>query len=278
MKRLRLVLILLLTAACNREYVPPGNVGILVDLRGQEKGVQQQVLGPGRYTVGWNEQLYLFPTVSQNYVYSKDAHEGSAHNEEMTFQDKDGMSIAGDFGVTYNIMSDKVPQIFQKYGKGVDEITSVVLRNSIRDQLGRASSKLTAEVIYGPGKAAFMDDVTKAVDKDLEPIGINVDKIFAVSDLRLPQKIIDAINAKLEQTQKNLKAAGEIAEANAKAQKKLIEADAEAAANLKVAKSITPEYLQYLWIQGWDKHLPTVLSGAGAQPLINLAIPQGKEK
>lgn len=275
-KCLSLCLIPLFTA-CNVEYVAPGNVGILINMRGQEKGVERQVLPPGRYSLGWNEKLYVFPTVSQNYVYTKSAHEGSKENEEMTFQDKDGMSLSGDFGVTYNIVPDKVSFIFQKYGKGVEEITGVVIRNAVRDELGRYASQLPVETIYGSGKGKFIDDVSKAVHADLEPIGVNVERIYAVSDLRLPKTIIDAINAKLEQNQNNLKASAQIAEANAKAQKRLIEAQAEAEANLKVAKSITPEYLQYLWIERWDTHLPEVVAGAGAQPLLNLAVPQGRK-
>ena len=275
MKRLLLVLSLGMPA-CNHEYVAPGSVGILVDLRGQDKGVQQRVLGPGKYTVGFNEKLYHFPTVSQNYVYSRSSTEGSKDNEEMTFQDRDGMSIGADIGVTYNIVADKVPLIFQKYGKGVEEITGVVLRNAIRDSLIRHASKLQIETILGPGKADFIDAVTQSVHHDVEPIGVNVERIYSVSDFRPPPQIIAAINAKLEQNQNNAKAAAELAEAKSRAQKRLIEAEAEADANIKVAKSITPEYLQYLWIHKWDAHLPSVIAGSGANPLLNLAVPQGK--
>ena len=40
-------------AACS--YVPAGNVGIKVNLLGGDKGVDSEVLGVGRYWIGWNE-------------------------------------------------------------------------------------------------------------------------------------------------------------------------------------------------------------------------------
>ena len=57
--------------------VPAGNVGIKVFLLGGAKGVDSQELGPGRYWIGWNEDLFLFPTWTQSYVWTKDPAEGS---------------------------------------------------------------------------------------------------------------------------------------------------------------------------------------------------------
>ena len=58
-------MVVMTTTGCLRK-VPAGNVGIKVYLLGGEKGVDAEQKGPGRYWIGWNEDLYLFPTYKQN--------------------------------------------------------------------------------------------------------------------------------------------------------------------------------------------------------------------
>lgn len=54
------------TAGCSK--VPAGEVGVKVYLLGTDKGVDHEVLGPGRYWIGINQDLYLFPIFTQNYT------------------------------------------------------------------------------------------------------------------------------------------------------------------------------------------------------------------
>ena len=56
-------------AACSK--VPAGHVGVKVYLLGSSKGVDTEELGVGRYWIGINEELYLFPTYMQNYTWVK---------------------------------------------------------------------------------------------------------------------------------------------------------------------------------------------------------------
>lgn len=77
-------------AGCS--YVPAGNVGVKVNMLGGDKGVDTEVLGVGRYWIGMNEELYVFPTFMQNYVWTKDPAEGSPNDESISFQTADGMT------------------------------------------------------------------------------------------------------------------------------------------------------------------------------------------
>lgn len=55
-----------LNMGCSK--VEAGHVGVKVYLLGRDKGVDSEVLGVGRYWIGWNEDLYLFPTYQQTKV------------------------------------------------------------------------------------------------------------------------------------------------------------------------------------------------------------------
>ena len=133
LNKLFLALIVCISAfltSCH-EYVPAGNVGIKVYMYGSNKGVDNEVLGPGKYWIGMNEALYLFPTNQQNYVWTASKDEGKSTDESFSFQTADGLSIGTDVGVSYQINPNKVSVLFQKYRGGLDEITNVHLRNAV---------------------------------------------------------------------------------------------------------------------------------------------------
>jgi regulator of protease activity HflC (stomatin/prohibitin superfamily) len=223
----------ILLGACSK--VPAGNVGVKVYLLGGEKGVEQEVLGVGRYWIGMNEELYLFPTFSQNYVWTRDPDETGNEDESISFGTKEGLSIVADVGITYNIQPDKVALVFQKYRRGVDEITDIYLRNMVRDALVKAASTKSIESIYGVGKADLIVEVEEAVRKQVSEIGINIERVYWVGDLRLPPQVTASINAKIQATQIAMQRENEIKTAEAQAAIEVTTAKGLADANIAKA-------------------------------------------
>ena len=74
MKKLRNLLFVMMAALtlASCSTVPAGNVGIKFHLLGGSKGVDYDVLTPGRYWIGINEKLYLFPTQHQTMIWTDD--------------------------------------------------------------------------------------------------------------------------------------------------------------------------------------------------------------
>jgi regulator of protease activity HflC (stomatin/prohibitin superfamily) len=263
--------------ACSK--VPAGNVGVKFDLYGGDKGVTGEVVGPGKYWLGWNEEMYLFPTFAQNYVWTAGNDPTSPTDESISFQDREGTQINADIGITYAIRADKADTVFQKYRKGVDEITDVYLRNMVRDALNSETSKMDVSEIYGPGKEELMQRVTSRVKVQVAEIGIEVEKIYWIGAMRLPNTITQAINAKIEATQKAQQRENELQTAKAQAEierekargeadAKLIAAEAEAKANKLISQSVDANLVNYLQAQRWDGKLPQVTGGV--TPLIQL--------
>ncbi len=257
--------------ACSK--VPAGNVGVKFDLYGGDKGVTGEVVGPGKYWLGWNEEMYLFPTFAQNYVWTAGNDPTSPTDESISFQDREGTQINADIGITYAIRADKADTVFQKYRKGVDEITDVYLRNMVRDAINSETSKMDVSEIYGPGKEELMQRVTSRVKAQVADIGIEVEKIYWIGAMRLPNTITQAINAKIEATQKAQQRENELQTAKAQAEierekargeadAKLIAAEAEAKANKLVSQSVDTNLVNYLQAQRWDGKLPQVTGGA----------------
>lgn len=271
--------LLLGLSGCNLEKVPSGYVGVKVYLLGGSKGVDNEEVGVGRYWLGINEDLYLFPTFTQNYVWTQAADEGSPEDESITFQTKEGMSVGADVGISYHIDPEKVSIIFQKYRKGVEEITDIFLRNMVRDAFVKAASKRPVEDVYGEGKAELVEAVIANVKAQTDPIGIVLEGIYLIGDMRLPPAVIQALNAKIGATQKAQQRENEIREAEAEAKKVIaaangdaeaikLRAQAEADANRIVSASITPELVRYEQVKKWDGALSKITGGA--TPLISM--------
>lgn len=286
MKKLIIIGLILTLAACSR--VPAGNVGIKVFLLGGDKGVDTQELSPGRYWIGVNEELHIFPTFTQNYVWTKDADEGSPNDESFKFQTIEGMTVGADVGISYAIEPTKVNTIFQKYRRGIDEITDVYLRNMVRDEFVTQASVRKIEKVYGAGKAELIREVQKAVQQQVKAIGINIEKIYWVGELRLPPTVVRSLNAKIEATQKAQQRENEVQQTIAEADKvrekakgeadailELAQADAEAIAIKGKALKNNPAIIHLNAIDKWDGVLPK-MSGSQAIPFIDVTASIGR--
>jgi len=258
-------------SSCSK--VPAGHVGIKVYLLGSDKGVDSEELGVGRYHIGINEELYLFPTFRQNYVWTKDEKEGSLDDESFTFQTKEGLEASVDLGITYHLDKTKINTIFQEYRRGINEITDVFMRNNVRDSLNQIASKMEITSVYGAGKSQLINDVHESVKNNLYDTGIIVDKIYLICSIRLPRTVITALNNKVQATQRAQQRENELREAQAEAKKRIAQAEgeatailtrakAEAEANRLVSNSLTEILNQYEKIKKWDGKLPGVTGGA----------------
>lgn len=258
--------------------VPAGNVGIKFYLLGTNKGVDYEELKPGKYWIGFNEELYLFPVYTQNITWTKDKNKDEG-DQSFNFQDRQGLELNADIGLSYHVNPSKVSTVFQKYKKGIDEITDIFLRNMIRDALVSRSSVLDVEYIYGEGRAGLIDSVKNDVKTKCDSLGIIIEELYWIGRIKLPAVVTNAINAKIQATQIAQQRENELREAEAAAKKqiaaaegeaksKLTIAEAEAKANNLLTKSLSQPLVNYKAIEKWNGVLPQV-SGE-VTPFINI--------
>lgn len=253
--------------------VPAGFVGVKVDLYGSDKGVQNEVVGTGKYWLGWNEELYLFPTFNQLHNYET----------PFRFQTSDSMEVTAQVGIEYYVEPTKVSKVFQTYRKGVEEITDINLRQKISDSLIKHSGTMDINKLASGGKTQLLEEVTKDLKKELDPSGIVVVKLSWVTDLGYPGQVRASINAKISATQKALLRENEVQQSKAEAQKKVEEAkgDAESlrlraiaeAESIKIKSEAlrqSPEVLQLEAINKWNGVLPTYMTAGTQTPFVTV--------
>lgn len=246
------------------DNVPSGFVGVKVDRYGDDRGVQNETLGPGRYYTGINTDVFVFPTFLQNGVWG-------GPEEAVTFQTSEGLAVTAAIGYSYRIPRDKVTFVFQQYRKGADEITSVVLRNMTRDALNQVAATMGVEDVYGKGKLELQTRTLELVRKQAGAKGIELDNLYFVGKMALPDSVSRAIDAKIKATQIAMQKENELRAAEADAAKKVAEAEGQAKANELLAESLraNPAVLQAQAIEKWDGKLPQFI-GDGPVPFINV--------
>lgn len=269
-----LVAILALSlGACT--YVPPSNEAVVVNTLGGDKGVQDETLGVGWHYTGMWVDTYTFPVnYQQTYTWTK------RNREDFTFGVRGGLQVGAEVGITYHIQPGSAPKLFQRYRKGIEEITSVQLHNMVRDAFNEIGALNPIEYLTdGDGKTQLLNTVKQRVSEQVQDYGIIVESIYWVSQPDLPDQIITSINNKIkavqesQQKENELKssqadAAKKVAEAEGQARSILAVAEAQAKANQLLAKSVSPELVEYMKAQSWNGQLPTYM-GSGANMFFN---------
>jgi len=278
---------------CGCTTVKPGYVGIVVPFWGskEDKTEYKTVYGRVWYNA-WSTDIYTFPTFIQQVVWTKSSTEGSLNDESITFNSSEGKSINCDVAFAYTFKESDIPKIFREQRRDVEAITDGYLRSKVRDAFVLNASKMAVHEIMGAGKESLIKAIKSDLTAELEPKGYLIDTISIVGDMRVDTKVTEAISATIAQQQKAIEAEAkvkqseaearqavavakgksdaEIAEAEGKAQARLKIAEAEAQANKKLQESLSPELIKYQALLKWDGKLPTMMSGTGAVPFIEI--------
>lgn len=264
---LSIIAVLLLLIALSFRLVKPGYVGVVVDLFGSKQGVETREKHVGVHFVPLWKQIYMFPIFQQNDTWENE--------ENFQFQTSEGLAMRADIGISFHLRPNEVPNIFQRYRRGIDEISHVFIRNFIRDAINISASKLEIEDLYGTGKEKFFVDIEAHVQNDMKKMGIEVDRIYLIGRFYFPDNVIAALNCKIEATQRAQQRENELREAEAQAKKDiaksngearciLINAKAQADANDIISKSLSPLLIQWENISKWNGVLPKVTGSSSS--------------
>lgn len=252
-------LFLLVAVGCT--YVEPGNVGVVIHRGGG--GVDQEVLQNGVHARNiFATSIVEYPISMQNLILTKSAKEGSENDESITVNTVEGQPINMDVSLSYTLDPVKVPFLYQTFRQSVENISYGYVRQSIRAAMQEVIGQDSVSTLLGRDKGKMMAAIQISIQNRLTKYGFIVQQ-FTVNEIRPPQGIIDAINARNEAQQHAYTAQNELQTKIYKARGDSIEAAGRASANRQIQASISPTYVEYMKVQKWDGHLPTVTSGSG---------------
>lgn len=253
--------------------ISPGNVGVVVNLFGDKKGVEANELSVGAHLIAPWKQIYTFPTFEQNHEWSNE--------DAFIFQTSEGLSVKANIGIAYHLVAADIPVLFAKYRRGMAEITHLFIKNNLRNAINVFASKMQIEDLIGPKKEEFFINVLNFLQKELSSAGFIITHVYVIGEFDVPTNVKVALNDKIAATQRAQQRENELREAEAQAKKsiaeaeglsksKIIRANAEAQSNKVIAESITKDLLAWNSINKWDGKVPQVSVGKETPFIYNL--------
>jgi len=218
-------LLAFLFASCER--IDAGHVGVKVNLYGDNKGVSDvtEVTGMVFYNP-ITHNIYEFPTFIQHKEYTGE--------NSFVVNSKDGSEFHVSPIINYSVQREKVPSIFAKYRRSLDQIEEGFLKTSVFDAFRLATNKYTADELIG-NRQAYEVEVRRILEGQLLAEGFIVNQF--TSNLVYPETFKAAIEAKNNAVQAALRAENEVKTAEAQAKIKVATAEGNAQAMLTSAKA-----------------------------------------
>ncbi|MBX0326410.1 prohibitin family protein [Oscillochloris sp. ZM17-4] len=269
--------------------IEPGYVGIVFDKANHQ--VTAGALEPGWAFINpFTQAIQEYPVTIQNYAMVLHSGEGSAAGDDsIKIQSSEGQQLNLDVVIQYQVIRDEAGQLYQDWGgANISVVEDRVVRQYTRTQVPAVAAGYTWEQIVSSQRAEITNKITKALNDEFARRHLTLIS-FGVREVHLPDTLQQALTNKIEAQQQaeqqkyqldqarikadqdKVVAQGQAqalqAQAEGEAAATRIKADAQAEANLKLAKSLTPELIQYEQLQRWDGKLP-VFTG-GATPLID---------
>lgn len=227
--------------------VPAGSVGVQV-LFG--KVLVKSTLSEGLNIVNPFINLEIMTVRTQAYTMSIAAEEGQRYGDDAILSlTKDGLEIAMDLTVWFHLDAPEAAIVFQKIGKNY---VAKILRPAARTAIRNTTVKYNAVEIYSEKREEVQTEINKQLKKDLEERGIVLEKVL-LRNIKLPLKVKNAIEAKLEAEQDAQKMEFILLKEIKEADRKKIEAGGIASAQRIIAQSLIGErgraYLSWKYLE-----------------------------
>jgi len=261
-------------------YIRPGSVGVLIHRSGG--GVDKTPLGVG-FHFKWPilQEVVEYPIYMQTLVLTRSDREGNNYNEEINVNSVEGQPISCDVSLSFELDPTRVPFLYSSFRTTIGMITHGFVKQSIRQALQEVVGRTEIVNFLGKEKAFVVTQTQADLQKHLGEYGFLV-KQFTLNEVRAPESIVKAIEAKNTMAQEALRAQNELQKKQFEAQQKIIEADgdakstltrarAQAESNQLLSASLTAQLVEYRKIDKWNGQLPQV--SGGATPFINLQKP-----
>jgi regulator of protease activity HflC (stomatin/prohibitin superfamily) len=252
---LGLILITVLVNSCER--IDAGHVGVKVNQYGDNKGVDDVVAVTGMVFYNpFTTTIYEFPTFIQHKEYKNE--------NSFIVNSKDGSEFNVSPIMNYSVQREKVPAIFGKYRRPLEDIEEGFLKTAVYDAFRLATNKYTADELIS-NRAVFEIEVRRLLDSQLLKEGFVINQF--TSNLIYPETFKKSIEAKNNAVQRSLMAENKVKQAEAEAKIKVATAEGDAKSMLTIAKAeaesnklkqqtLTTLLLQLEYINKWDGKLP----------------------
>lgn len=155
-----------------------------------------------------------------------------------------------------------------------------VVQPSVQDAVKAAVSYWNAEELTAATREQVKTDIASRITSDVGKEHVIVDQV-SITDFDFSDEFNHATELKVIAQQDALQARNKLEQTKFEANATIIQAQAQAESARIISEQIqqNPQYVDYLYARAfqdhWNGQLPTVSSGAGAVPFLNVPTPGG---
>ena len=184
-----LAAILIIYGIMGLTNVEPGEVGLVIQKIGTERGMKDETLDTGMY---WIEPF-------KNDIATYDTRLKQYNLPNVPAQTKDGQPIQVDMSIEIGLEDSKVPNLHETVGRGYfEQVVLPALRASLRNT---TTTKLSDEIYTGAGRVAIQEAIESTLRYKLDPMGIKI--ALNLRDISFQnQEFVDTIEEKARANQR----------------------------------------------------------------------------
>ena len=157
----------------------------------------------------------------------------------------EGLTVGLDLTVWFALQPDQAPNVFSTIGP---DYRGIIIRPAIRNAIRDVVAQYTAEALYTEGRERVGLEIQDQLIVDLNPRGVTVERVL-LRDVALPPLIQQAIETKIAAEQSIQERRFRVAEAKEEANRRVAEATGKRDAQELINSTLTPAYLQFLYIE-----------------------------
>ncbi|HAH03967.1 MAG: Band 7 protein [Parcubacteria group bacterium GW2011_GWA2_43_17] len=236
------IIILVILIPLSITVIPAGHTGVY-HLFGK---VREREFSSGLHFKNPLAQITKMTIRTEEYTMSIVNDEGLKKTADaISALTKEGLQVDLDITVLYHLIEERASDVYKNVGLNYIE---TIIRPSIRSGIREVVANYEAKDIYSEKRAEATMKITERLKSEIEPRGIVVEDVL-LRNVNLPAKLVNAIQEKLTAEQEAQRYDFVLQREKKEAERKIIEAEGQRSAQQIISQSLTPNYLNYLYIK-----------------------------
>jgi regulator of protease activity HflC (stomatin/prohibitin superfamily) len=262
--------------------VGPQNVGVVVT----PKGVRVEPIHTGWHIVYPWQDVHMMDKTVWVYTCAESPKEGAKPNADAIWSPtKDGIKLGFDVSVSWRILADQAPWIYQNVTENDGGnsgrylwLEENVIRPKLKSALALTVSNYTPIEAYSTKRQSIQNEILKRIGDECKQYKLQIDNVD-VREVYYNKEYEVSINAKKLAEQEALRLV-EVTKQQEELKKQeaikkdiaILKAEGEAKSLQIKGNSITnnPKIIELQWIEKWDGKLPEYMMGNGQGVMMNL--------
>lgn len=226
--------------------------------------VQDNELSSGIHIINPFEKIKEMSIRTEEYTMSVSHGEGQRKgSDQISALTNEGLKLDLDITVFYKLDENRASDVYRELGFNYEE---KIIRPEIRSAIREIVAQYNAKAIYSEKRGEVANGIKEHLIKAVEPRGMIIEQVL-LRNVLLPVGLAESIQQKLQAEQDAKRLDFVLKKEKKESERKRIEAQGQSDAQNILNKTLTPKFLQYLYIKELKDRQGTIYVPTGSDGL-----------